>query len=129
MASKRKDRHGPVIAPVTCAIPCIMKKKVKGRPDSSQYLQVKQIHQMLTESIAEMQPVDQLSSLAIEQLKIAQIAVATAHTLLAADSPEYLSSDKTGTRGQQLTMIGRAGIFHQWRAKLAEVTALVQPRE
>jgi len=84
---------------------------------------------MLTESIAEMQPVDQLSSLAIEQLKIAQIAVATAHTLLAADSQEYLSSDKTGTRGQQLTMIGRAGIFHQWRAKLAEVTDLVQPRE
>ena len=80
MASKCEDRHGPVNSPVTGVIPSIIKRKVKGRPGSSQYVQVKQIHQMLTESIAEMQPVDQLSSLAIEQLKIAQIAVATAHT-------------------------------------------------
>jgi hypothetical protein len=129
MASKCEDRHGPVNSPVTGVIPSIIKRKVKGRPGSSQYVQVKQIHQRLTETIAAMQPIDKSSILAIDQLKIAQIAVATAHTLLTAACQEQPSSDKTDTCGQQPTMIGRAEIFHQWRAKLGEVPDLVQPHE
>ena len=129
MASKCEDRHGPVNSPVTGVIPSIIKRKVKGRPGSSQYVQVKPIHQRLTETIAAMQPIDKSSILAIDQLKIAQIAVATAHTLLTAACQEQPSSDKTDTCGQQPTMIGRAEIFHQWRAKLGEVPDLVQPHE
>ena len=129
MASKGEDRHSPVNSPVIGVMPSIVKEKRNVRPGSSQYVQVKQIHQRLTETLAVMKPTDPSSTLAIDQLKIAQIAVAKAHLLLTAASQEQPASDKTDRCGQQPTMIERAELFHQWRAKRGEVDDLVQPHE
>ena len=129
MASQCEDRHGPDNSPVTGVMPSTVKRKMSVRPGSSHYGQVEQIHQRLTETIAVMQPIDSPSTLAIDQLKIAQIAVAKAHIILTAASQEQPSSNKTDKRGQQPTMIERAELFHQWRVKRGEVNDLVQPQE
>ena len=75
-----------------------------------------------------MQPIDSPSTLAIDQLKVAQIAVAKALVILTDASQEPPSPNKTDKRGQQPTMIERAELFHQWRVKRGEVNDLVQSR-
>ena len=129
MASKGVDRHSPVNPHVTGVMPSIVKEKRNMRPGRSQYLQVKQIHQGLTETITVMKPIDPTSTSAIDQLKIAQIAVAKARILLAASSQEQLASDKTGKCSQQPTMLERAELFHQWRAKRSGKDNFVKPHE
>ena len=129
MASKDEDRHSSVNSPVTGVIPSLIKGKRNLRSGSSQDVHVKQIHQRLTETLAVMKPTDPSSTLAIDQLKIAQMAVAKAYILLTAASQEQPVSDKTDRCGQQPTMIERAELFHQWRAKRGEVDDSEQPRE
>ena len=129
MASKGEDRHDSVNSPVTGVIPSIVKRKRDLQSGSSQDVHVKQIHPRLTETLSVMKPTDPSSTSAIDQLKIAQMAVAKAYIFLTAASQEQPVLDKTDRSGQQLTMIERAELFHQWRVKRGEVYELQQPRE
>jgi hypothetical protein len=110
-------------------MPSIVKEKGNMRSCKSQYLQVKKIHRELTETITEMKSIDPTSTAAIDQLEIAQVAVAKARTLFAASSQEELASNKKGKCDKQPTMLERAELFQQWQAKRSGEANYLSPDE
>ena len=117
MTVKLVDRHSLSSSQLIRAMPSVVEEKGNIRPCNSQYLQVKQIHRGLTETISEMKSIDSTSTLVIDQLKVAQAAVEKACTLLTDSSQRQLAPDKRSKHGQQPTMLEPAELFQQWQAK------------
>ena len=104
-----------------------VEKKRKRFSYSEYATKINRIKFALAEVIADTDPKEAKTFDILDHLTTAHVAIGTASSLLSGNSQIHRTLTDQSSPGCQVTMVGRAAIFHQWQANRAAPTC--QPDE
>ena len=122
MTSEPRAKERTALPPQVEAMAIGIEKKRKQFSPSDKVTKINRIKYALAEVIADTDPKDAKASEILGHLTTAHVAIETVSSLLLGNEQMHkILTDPSGPK-HNVTMLGRAALFHQWQASRADQT-------